>query len=183
MFSPSCGRTRTMIGASVPADIAHVAREFLEVRAPRRSRGRPRRSGCTRRRSSCRSFPSITISPMRDEGTSPSPEVSTWRWIPETSWSSRSWAMPRLRQARDRLLEFGPVERFAPPGSPLAPLLATTTSRNCTLSNVVKRPPQLSHWRRRRIEVLSSVGRSPLPASRRGRRMDSATRGVAACRA
>src|SRR5690606_15362595 len=31
MFSPSCGRTRTIAGASVPADIAHAAGEFLEV--------------------------------------------------------------------------------------------------------------------------------------------------------
>src|SRR5690606_12174426 len=31
MFSPSCGRTRTIAGASVPADIAHAAGEFLEI--------------------------------------------------------------------------------------------------------------------------------------------------------
>ena len=37
--------------------------------------------------------------------------------------------------------------------------LTTTISRSWTRSNVVKRAPQPSHWRRRRIAVLSSVGR------------------------
>src|SRR6187455_3089999 len=31
IFSPSCGRTRTMIGGSIPSDIADAAGEFLEI--------------------------------------------------------------------------------------------------------------------------------------------------------
>ena len=37
--------------------------------------------------------------------------------------------------------------------------LITISSRNCTRSKVVNRAPQPSHWRRRRIAALSSVGR------------------------
>src|SRR5690606_14055868 len=44
----------------------------------------------------------------------------------------------------------------------LSSLFTTATSRNWTRSNVVKRAPQLSHWRRRRIAALSSVGRESL---------------------
>ncbi len=35
----------------------------------------------------------------------------------------------------------------------------TTISLSCTRSNVVKRPPQSSQMRRRRIDWFSSVGR------------------------
>ena len=40
--------------------------------------------------------------------------------------------------------------------------LITINSRNCTRSNVVNRPPQLLHWRRRRTAVLSSAWRESL---------------------
>jgi hypothetical protein len=38
----------------------------------------------------------------------------------------------------------------------------TTISRSCTRSKVVKRPPQSSQLRRRRIDWFSSVGRLSL---------------------
>jgi hypothetical protein len=37
--------------------------------------------------------------------------------------------------------------------------LTTMSSRSCTRSKVVKRPPQSGHSRRRRIDAFSSVGR------------------------
>jgi hypothetical protein len=43
--------------------------------------------------------------------------------------------------------------------APFSPFLITVISRSCTRSKVVKRAPQFSHWRRRRMAVLSSVGR------------------------
>jgi hypothetical protein len=99
--------------------------------------------------------PSITISPIACAWTSLSPIVSIWRWMPETSWSSRSCAIPRLRQAMATLASI--LARLK--ASRFSSFLTTVTSRSCTRSNVVKRAPQLSHWRRRRIEVLSSLGR------------------------
>jgi hypothetical protein len=63
--------------------------------------------------------------------------------------------MPRLRQAS--VTDCSSLPRSN--GSRRSLLLTTVTSRSCTRSKVVKRPPQLSHCRRRRIEVLSSVGR------------------------
>jgi len=63
--------------------------------------------------------------------------------------------MLRLRQARATDCSILPRSN----GSRLPPDLTTTISRSCTRSKVVKRAPQLSHWRRRRIAVLSSVGR------------------------
>jgi hypothetical protein len=40
--------------------------------------------------------------------------------------------------------------------------LTTTISRSCTRSKVVKRPPQSSQLRRRRMDWFSSVGRLSL---------------------
>ncbi|MEI9886739.1 MAG: hypothetical protein WDN08_09600 [Rhizomicrobium sp.] len=37
--------------------------------------------------------------------------------------------------------------------------LTTTSSRSCTRSKVVKRPPHSGQWRRRRMAALSSLGR------------------------
>ena len=44
-------------------------------------------------------------------------------------------------------------------GSRRLPALTTVRSRSWTRSKVVKRAPHSSHWRRRRIEAPSSVGR------------------------
>src|SRR5215217_1929343 len=44
-------------------------------------------------------------------------------------------------------------------GSRLPSFLTTVRSRSWTRSNVVKRAPQASHWRRRRIAAPSSDGR------------------------
>ena len=77
------------------------------------------------------------------------------RWIEESSLSIRSCDTGRLRQAiateRSSLSRSNGSRRFSD--------LTTVSSRNCTRSKVVKRAPQSSHWRRRRIAEPSSVGR------------------------
>src|SRR5690349_15304400 len=75
--------------------------------------------------------------------------------MPETSRSTRSGLIGRLRQAME-------IERSSLPRSNgwRSPSFLTTLSpRSWTRSKVEKRAPQLSHWRRRRIEAPSSVGR------------------------
>src|ERR1700756_3995341 len=96
--------------------------------------------------------------------TSALPSVSIWRWMPLISRSTRSGATLRLRQARATdcsiLVRSKGSRRLSLSASPLtAPVFSTVISRSCTRSKVVKRAPQPSHWRRRRIAVASSVGR------------------------
>src|SRR4051812_40256655 len=93
--------------------------------------------------------------PIRVESISLSPLVSTWRWIEEASFSIRSGGTGRLRQAmaieRSSLARSKDSRRLAD--------FTTVRSRSWTRSKVVKRAPQSSHWRRRRIEAPSSLGR------------------------
>ncbi len=99
----------------------------------------------------------MASSPIRCEGTSLSPLVSSWRWMPETSRSMRTDSMARLRQAS--WIERASLSRSK--GSVAPPDFTTLMSRNWIRSNVVKRAPQPSHWRRRRIAAASSVGGCP----------------------
>src|SRR5687768_12107840 len=101
--------------------------------------------------------PSITAWPIMSAVTS-SPRVSSCLWIPEISRSIRAWSMSRLRQA-------WPIARSSlarSNGSRLPSFLTTVRSRSWTRSKVVKRAPQPSHCRRRRIAAPSSDGRLSL---------------------
>jgi hypothetical protein len=86
---------------------------------------------------------------------SASPWFSSWRTMPLIIRSMRSAETGRLRKAistdRTSLSRSNGARR---------PFFFTTiSSRNCTRSKVVKRPPQSEQMRRRRIEDASSVGR------------------------
>ena len=63
----------------------------------------------------------------------------------------------------DRTLAQGDLDRahelVAVEGRTAAVLLTTMSSRSCTRSKVVKRPPQSGQMRRRRIDAGSLVGR------------------------
>src|SRR5205814_2682275 len=102
-----------------------------------------------------------------------SPSVSICRCTPLTRRSIRAGSMSRLRQA-------WPIARASlsrSNGSRLASFLITVRSRSWTRSKVVKRAPQASHWRRRRIAAPSSLGRLSLTwlssCAQKGQRISS----------
>ena len=75
--------------------------------------------------------------------------------MPDTMRSMRSGWIGRFRSATS-------IEResFSRSNGTRRPeRLMTTTSRSCTRSKVVKRPPQSSQMRLRRMDWFSSVGR------------------------
>ncbi len=111
--------------------------------------------------------------PMREEGISVSPAVSTWRWIPETSLVDPLLLDPALAAGEhDRLLDLAAVEPLAPPCTVRPAALDTVTSRAVARArNVVNRPPQRYRTGAAgEIAVLSSVGRESAPGCRHGRR-------------
>ncbi len=88
-------------------------------------------------------------------GSPVSPELSSWRTMPDTIRSIRSVSIGRLRSAT--ATDFESLSRS---NGTLRPLrFSTVSSRNCTRSNVVNRPPQSGQTRRRRMAAFSSVGR------------------------
>ena len=70
----------------------------------------------------------------------------------------------------DRAHELVAIERRAP-----AVFLTTMSSRNCTRSKVVKRPPQSGQMRRRRIEERPRSAANPSPGCRGRRNRGSAS--------
>src|SRR4028119_2229866 len=91
--------------------------------------------------------------------------------MPDTSRSIRSAWMSRLRQAKPIAL----ASFMRSKGSRSPSFLTTVRSRSWTRSKVVKRAPQPSHWRRRRIAAPSSAAANPLPGYPRGHRRGSAS--------
>src|SRR5665213_2756453 len=75
--------------------------------------------------------------------------------MPVTMRSTRSASTGRLRSAW--LSERSSLSRSK--GSRRPFFFTTTSSRSCTRSKVVKRPPHSGQWRRRRMAELSSEGR------------------------
>ena len=97
-------------------------------------------------------------SPITEDGISCSPMLSSWRTMPDTMRSMRSGRIGRLRSAIST-----ERESFSRSNGTRRPeRLMTVISRSCTRSKVVKRPPQSSQLRRRRIDWFSSVGRLSL---------------------
>src|ERR1700722_6219036 len=88
-------------------------------------------------------------------GISFSPMDSRRRTMPVMVRSTRSRSTGRLRRAW--LMERSSLSRSKLSRRPF--FLITINSRNCTRSNVVKRPPHSGQWRRRRMAELSSEGR------------------------
>ena len=75
--------------------------------------------------------------------------------MPLTMRSTRSGSTGRLRKA----ISSERISLSRSNGTRRPDFFSTVSSRNCTRSNVVKRPPQSGQTRRRRIEEASSVGR------------------------
>src|ERR1700761_7701963 len=94
-------------------------------------------------------------SPTTWEGISVSPMLSSWRTMPDTIFSTRSGSTGRWRMAMA-------IERISfsrSKGVRRPERLTMVSSRSCTRSKVVKRPPQAGHRRRRRIAAPASDGR------------------------
>jgi len=78
--------------------------------------------------------------------------------MPEIIRSTRSGSTSRLRSAV--VTERASLSRSK--GTLRPDFLTTISSRSCTRSKVVKRPPQALQIRRRRMALASSVGRLSL---------------------
>ena len=97
----------------------------------------------------------MTISPTTWDGSSVPPLLSSWRTIPDTIRSTRSGSSGRLRKAM-------PMERASlsrSNGARRPDRFMMISSRSCTRSKVVNRPPHCGHSRLRRIAAPSSDGR------------------------
>src|ERR1700760_1173128 len=81
--------------------------------------------------------------------------LSSWRTMPDTIFSTRSGSTGRLRRA----MEIERISFSRSNGVRRPERLTMVSSRSCTRSKVVKRPPQDGHMRRRRIAAPSSDGR------------------------
>jgi len=97
----------------------------------------------------------MTICPIIEVRISVSPVFSRRRTIPETIWSSCSSETGRFCSAiRTERRSFSRSNTALRPSR-----LTTISSRSCTRSKVVNRPPHCGQPRRRRTAVSSSAGR------------------------